>query len=111
MLFGFALAALAAVYIVPRARRRPWPPLVAGAAIALFLVALVIADFRVLASEGDGFEGRYVFPAMFAWGLVVGCAVAALPRRLRAPATGLLAAVFLAHTVIAVSSTTSVYYL
>jgi hypothetical protein len=45
------------------------------------MVALVAADFRVLAALGDGFEGRYVFPAMPLWGLVVGCAVAALPRR------------------------------
>jgi hypothetical protein len=71
----------------------------------------VIADFRVLDTFGDGFEGRYVFPAMPLWGLLVAAAVAAVPARLRGSLTGLLAALFLAHTVIAVSSTVSVYFL
>ncbi len=111
VLLGFAIAALAAVYIVPRARRRPWPVLVAFAALAIFLIALVLADYQLLSLYGDAFEGRYVFPAMPVWGLLVGCAVAAAPNRYRAALTGLLAALFLAHTVIAVSSLTSVYYL
>ena len=111
VVLGFLIAALAAVYIVPRARRRPWPPLVALAALALFLVALVIADFQLLSAGGDGFEGRYVFPAMPLWGLLVGCAVAAVPARRRPALTGALATLFVAHTVLAVSSATSVYYL
>jgi hypothetical protein len=111
VVIGFLIAALAAVYIVPRARRHPWPPLVALAAVVLFLLALVVADFHVLSALGDGFEGRYVFPAMPVFGLLVGCAVAALPARLRPAMVGAFAAVFLAHTVIAVSTATSVYYL
>lgn len=111
VVLGFVIAAIAAFYIVPRARRRPWPPLIALAAVAGFLLALVIADYQVLDAFGDGFEGRYVFPAMPVWGLLVGCAVAALPPRLRPAMTGLLAALFLGHTLIAISSTTSVYFL
>ena len=111
VVLGFLIAALAACYVLPRARRRPWPALVTLGAAALFLLALVIADFRVLDTFGDGFEGRYVFPAMPLWGLLVAAAVAAVPARLRGSLTGLLAALFLAHTVIAVSSTLSVYFL
>jgi 4-amino-4-deoxy-L-arabinose transferase-like glycosyltransferase len=111
VVLGVLIATLAAFYVLPRARRRPWPALVALGAAALFLLSLIIADFRVLDAFGDGFEGRYVFPAMPLWGLLVGCAVVALPPRLRPGMTGLLAALFLAHTVIAISSTTSVFYL
>jgi 4-amino-4-deoxy-L-arabinose transferase-like glycosyltransferase len=112
VVIGLAIAALAAVYVIPRARRRPWPVLVTIAAVGLFLVALVVADYQVLGGvSADGFEGRYVFPAMPIFGLLVACAVAALPARFRPAMTGLLAAVFLGHTILAISSTTSVYYL
>jgi hypothetical protein len=111
VVLGLVIAVAAAFYVVPRARRRPWPPLLAFAALALFLLALVVADYQVLDAAGDGFEGRYVFPAMPLWGLLVGCAVAAAPPRWRGPATGLLVALFVGHTVLAISSATSIYYL
>jgi 4-amino-4-deoxy-L-arabinose transferase-like glycosyltransferase len=111
VVLGFVIAAAASVYIVPRARRRPWPPLIALVALAGFVVALVVADYQVLGAGGDGFEGRYVFPALPLWGLLVGCAVATAPVRWRAPATGLLVALFVGHTVLAIASATSIYYL
>jgi 4-amino-4-deoxy-L-arabinose transferase-like glycosyltransferase len=107
-----AIVAGALVYVLPRARRRPWPPLVAAACGLGFFAALVIADYQYsLGAGGSGFEGRYILPAIPLWGAVVGCCVAAAPARWRPALTGLLASAFAVHTGVAVAATLSRYYL
>jgi 4-amino-4-deoxy-L-arabinose transferase-like glycosyltransferase len=112
MLIGLALAAACAVYVIPLARRRPQPVLVILGAGMLFLAALVYAGYQF--SLGVGVSviiPRHALPVICLWGLLVGCAVAAAPSRWRPSATGLLAAVFLAHTLLALTTTTSRFYL
>lgn len=111
MAVGVALAIAAACYVWPRARRRPWPALIAAGAALLFLASLVIADYQYSLANGDEFEGRYIIAAMPLWGLLVGCAVAAVRPRWRGVVTGLLAALFLAHAVIALTTTINRFYL
>jgi 4-amino-4-deoxy-L-arabinose transferase-like glycosyltransferase len=112
LLGAVAIAAGAAVYVVPRARRRPGPALAVAACVALFLAMLVYADYQFSLSMGTtAFEGRYVFPLIPLWGVVVGCCVAAAPPRWRPSLAGLLAVTFLAHTLLALAAMTGRYYL
>jgi hypothetical protein len=82
-----------------------------GAGI-LFLAALVYAGYQFSLGVGASvIIPRHALPVICLWGLLVGCAVAAAPRRRRPAATGVLAVVFLAHTVLALTTTTSRFYL
>jgi hypothetical protein len=109
---GVLLAIAAACYVIPRARRRPAPLIVALGCGLLFLAALVWAGYEFSLATGiDVIIPRHALPLMSLWGVVVGCAVAAVRPRRRALATGVLAALFLAHTVIALASTTNRFYL
>ncbi len=112
MAIGVALVVAAAWYVAPRARRRPAPVLVALGCGALFLAALVWAGYQFSLANGvDVIMPRHALPLMSLWGLVVGCAIAAVRPPRRPVATGILAAVFLAHTVVALATTTGRFYL
>lgn len=54
---------------------------------------------------------RHALPLICLWGLLVGCAVAAVRPRWRPLATGALMSVFLGHTILALATTTSRFYL
>jgi 4-amino-4-deoxy-L-arabinose transferase-like glycosyltransferase len=112
MAMGALLVIAAACYVLPRARRRPAPLMVALGCGLLFLGALVWAGYEFSLANGvDVIIPRHALPLMCLWGVVVGCAVAAVSPRRRPVATGVLAAVFLAHTVIALATTTGRFYL
>jgi hypothetical protein len=103
---------LAACYVIPRAKHRPAPVLVALGCGILFLASLVWAGYEFSLANGvDVIIPRHVLPLMSLWGVVVGCAVAVLKPRWRPTATGVLAVLFLAHTVIALTTTTGRFYL
>ncbi|HWX74597.1 MAG TPA: glycosyltransferase family 39 protein [Solirubrobacteraceae bacterium] len=109
---GVLLAIAAACYVLPRARRRPGPPIVALGCGLLFLAALVWAGYQFSLANGlDVIIPRHALPLMCLWGVVVGCAVGVVRPRWRPAATGVLAVVFLAHTLIALASTTDRFYL
>ncbi len=111
LLGALAVVAGAAAYVLPRARRRPGPVLAVAACAVTFLASLVYADYQFSLSMGaSAFEGRYVFPLISLWGVVVGCCVAAAPTRWRPAVAGLLASALLAHTVLALVATASRYY-
>ncbi len=112
MAIGVLIAIAAAAYVRPRLRRRPWPALVAFGCALLFLAALVWSGYQFsLASGVDDLMPRHALPLMCLWGVLVGCAVAAVPARWRPTATGVLASVLLAHTVLALTTTASRFYL
>jgi 4-amino-4-deoxy-L-arabinose transferase-like glycosyltransferase len=112
MAIGVLVAIAAVAYMRPRVQRRPWPALVAFGCALLFLAALVWSGYEFsLASGVDDLMPRHALPLMCLWGVIVGCAVAAVPTRWRATATGVLASVFLAHTVLALTTTVSRFYL
>jgi hypothetical protein len=73
--------------------------------------ARALAAIRARGAPSVFGAGAVRVPGDGGLGVLAGCAVAAAPKRWRAALTGVLAARFLAHTVIAVSSLTSVYYL
>lgn len=112
MLIGIALAIMASLYILPRARRHPKPLLVALGCGLLFLASLVYAGYQFsLSNAADVIIPRHALPAMSLWGLLVGCAIAALRPTWRPTVTGIIAAVFLAHTTLALTTTISRFYL
>jgi 4-amino-4-deoxy-L-arabinose transferase-like glycosyltransferase len=112
MTMGGVLAVAGAWYVIPRARRRPAPALVALGCGILFLAALVWAGYEFSLGNGvDVIIPRHALPLMSLWGLVVGCAIAAVRPRWRPTATGIVTALFLAHTLIALTTTTSRFYL
>lgn len=112
MTIGVLLAFGAACYVLPRARRRPAPLIVALGCGLLFLAALVWAGYEFSLANGiDVIIPRHALPLMCLWGVVVGCAVAAVRPRWRPLATGVLAVVFLAHTAIALTTTIDRFYL
>ena len=112
MAVGFVLAGACAWYALPRARARPAPVLVTLGCGLLFLASLVYAGYELsLGSGADLIIPRHALPLISLWGLLVGCAAAAAPRKWRALVTGLLAVVFLAHTVLALTTTVSRFYL
>jgi 4-amino-4-deoxy-L-arabinose transferase-like glycosyltransferase len=112
MTIGCILAIAAAYYIIPRAIRRPAPLLVALGCGLLFLAALVWSGYEFSLGNGvDVIIPRHALPLMSLWGLLVGCAIAALRPHWRPTATGILATLFLAHTIIAITTTTNRFYL
>jgi 4-amino-4-deoxy-L-arabinose transferase-like glycosyltransferase len=112
MALGVALAIAATCYVAPRARRRPAPVVVALGCGLLFLAALVWAGYQFSLGNGTNvIMPRHALPLMSLWGLIVGCAVAAARPRWRPALTGLLAVLFLAHTVLALTATINRYYL
>ncbi len=112
MTLGALIAIVAACYVIPRAMRRPAPVLVALGCGLLFLAALVWAGYQFSLGTGeDVIIPRHALPLMCLWGVVVGCAVAAVSPRRRPALTGILTVVFLAHTVIALSATINRFYL
>jgi 4-amino-4-deoxy-L-arabinose transferase-like glycosyltransferase len=112
MAIGILLAIAASWYLIPRARHRPAPVLVAIGCGLLFLAALVWSGYEFsLATGADIIIPRHALPLMALWGLVVACAVAAFKPRWRPPTVGALAAIFLAHTILAITTTTSRFYL
>lgn len=112
MVIGILIAAVGTAYILPRARRRPWPVVVSVGCGLLFLAALVWAGYEFSLGTGvDGIMPRHALPVICLWGLLVGCAVAAVRPRWRPAATGVLASVFLGHTIVALATTTSRFYL
>ncbi len=112
MVVGVTLAVACAWYVLPRARAQPSPVLVTVGCGLLFLAALVYAGYEFSLGNGaDVIIPRHALPLICLWGLLVGCAVAAAPPKWRPTATGLLAAVFLAHTTLALTTTISRFYL
>jgi 4-amino-4-deoxy-L-arabinose transferase-like glycosyltransferase len=112
MAFGLLLTVAAALYVIPRAARRPWPALVAIGCGVLFLASLVWAGYEFsLGNNLDVIIPRHALPLASLWGLLVGCAVAAARPRWRPAITGLLAVAFLGHTVIALATTVNRFYL
>lgn len=112
-LLVIAVVALgAARWLLPRARRRPRPALVAAGCVVLFLSALVAADYRyALGTGASSLEGRYVFPLIPLWALTVGASVASAPPRWRPAATAALTTVFVGYTVVAIFAMVARYYL
>jgi 4-amino-4-deoxy-L-arabinose transferase-like glycosyltransferase len=112
MALGIVLATGAVCYLAPRAKRRPAPLLVTLGCAVLFLAALVWSGYQFSLGNGvDVIIPRHALPVMSLWGLLVGAAIAAVRPRWRPAATGLIAALLLAHTVIAITTTTSRFYL
>ncbi len=112
MVIGVVLASACAWYVLPRARSRPGPVLVTLGCGLLFLAALVYAGYQF--SLGNGVNviiPRHALPLMCLWGLLVGCAVAAARPKWRPTATGVLAVIFLAHTMLALATTIHRFYL
>lgn len=108
---AFGIAVLGARYLGPRIRRRPWPAAVAALAALVYLGALVYSDYKMTLGGLEGMEPRYLLPVFPLWSVVVGAAVAGARPRLRPYLAGAMAALFLAHTVIAVGATLQHYYL
>jgi 4-amino-4-deoxy-L-arabinose transferase-like glycosyltransferase len=107
-----AIVVGAFVYVVPRARRRPWPCAITALCALGFLAALVVADYQyALGTGASGFERRYVLPLMPLWGVVVGCCAAAFRPRWRPVLAAVLLTAFVAHTVVALAAMVNRYYL
>lgn len=102
---------LAGRYLWPRVRRRPWPAAVAAIAALLFLASLVYADYQLTLSGPEGMEPRYLLPVVPLWAGLAGAAVAGVRPSRRPYVVGLLATLFLAHTVIAVGASLQRWYL
>jgi 4-amino-4-deoxy-L-arabinose transferase-like glycosyltransferase len=112
MILGVTLATSATLYVIPRARRHPAPLLTTLGCAALFLAALVWAGYQFSLGTGvDVIIPRHALPLIPLWGLLVAASTANARPRWQPALTSALAAILLAHTAIAITTTTSRFYL